>query len=743
MLRVYAHNETNFNHNGLSVLNTATNVKVSREINGDYRLTFNLPIDYGKWSYLKQRNKIVCEGQQFRIYKKGRQKQGTITRDVECLHVISDGNSHIPYFEVQIGKTPREILVAAFNGTQFQVMSEVEVAALGMEWVEDLTDIVEPLSKTTPLEIVKIVIEQIQKGELYIDNYKIALVKRLGKDTGKYCTLSNNLKSLGDTEDSTNIITRLYAYGKDDLPLDNETGYIDSEEGIELFGVVDGYIDYDTVTDHAELMTKAQWEFSSENPYRKDLPDLAYDVTFIELYKLFGNSFKAELGDGLRIKDNVLGIETMQRITKKEWYPSGPQQSNITFGRAPKTYGNMLDSLQGTQSAYNKTTKQNGNIKTSYIENLLKNLQTKVNEVLQKREVVQHKTGDIWVDPNNPDRATLISDGIYAVANSRTVDGDFAWRTIGTADEFVADKVAAEWVYAGLITAEQIDVSGGLITADKINVKGLTVNNGTVDTFVVNEDGNVTLNSITISGDITWTSQSNPVKVKYSVDTNILNAHEIFNPSADKYAFYSYDGGVSWGSAVKIVGTDGVNGTNGSDASVNETNVFNVLTNGGTKFGLFNSTDGKLYINASYINTGTLTGRTVRTAESGTRIELANNNVLNFYYDTYSTPWGFVKMYSTGVFQISPSGAGTLRIGDTGKYIYPFGNWNCSDAYFTNLKDGSGNDYATEDWVEQNFVQNFYSDQQIFLKVNTTDKTLGIYVDGVASGDYVGYVQLG
>src|SRR5690554_4530569 len=140
MLKVYKHNETNFNHNGLAILNKTTNVRISREINGDYRLSFELPEDDGKWKYLKQRNIVICEGQKFRIYKKGRQKQGTINREVECLHVISEANSHIPFFDAQIGKTAREIMVAAFAGTPFTVMSEMEVAALGMEWVTDLTD---------------------------------------------------------------------------------------------------------------------------------------------------------------------------------------------------------------------------------------------------------------------------------------------------------------------------------------------------------------------------------------------------------------------------------------------------------------------------------------------------------------------------------------------------------------------------------------------------------------------------
>ena len=308
MLRVYDKNATDFNNNGLAILNEATNVQVTRELNGEFKLSFDYPVNSDKWQYLKQRNKVVCEGQQFRIYQKSRNKAGTMTRTVECLHVISDASQkHIPYLAPLIGQAPKSIMLTAFAGTDFRIMTEQEVQTLGMQWVTDLTDIME-MSKTNPMEVVKQLIENLGKGELYIDNYNIALVERIGKDTGLYCTLSNNLQSLGDTEEGSNIITRLYAYGKDGLPLPSDVapnGYIDSEEGIANFGICEGFIDYDTVEDPQELYQKALWEFSPDNPNRKDMPDLSYSVKLIELNKLYGNNFKLSLGDSIRIKDTT------------------------------------------------------------------------------------------------------------------------------------------------------------------------------------------------------------------------------------------------------------------------------------------------------------------------------------------------------------------------------------------------------------------------------------------------------
>lgn len=443
MLRVYDKNATDFNNNGLAVLNEATNVKITRELNGEFKLSFDYPVNSDKWQYLKQRNKVVCEGQQFRVYQKSRSKAGTMTRTVECLHVITDASlKHIPYLEPLIAHTPRSIMLTAFAGTDFHVMTEEEVQALGMQWVTDLTDIME-MSKTNPMEVTKQLIENLGKGELYIDNYNIALVERIGKDTGLYCTLSNNLQSLGDTEDGSNIITRLYAYGKDGLPLPPDVapnGYIDSPEGIANFGICEGYIDYDIVEDPQELYQRALWEFSPDNPNRIDMPNLSYSVKLVELYKLYGNNFKLSLGDSIKIKDKTLGIDTTQRIVKYNYYPYSPQESEVTLGKPPKTIIEVIKSTVSASAQYKKTVKANGEIKASWLENLIKNLQQEVYNGL-KKELTLHKTGDLWEFGNNT--AIAIVDGVLAIANRRKEDGTWDFRTLGDGNGIIADEITA------------------------------------------------------------------------------------------------------------------------------------------------------------------------------------------------------------------------------------------------------------------------------------------------------------
>ena len=184
---------------------------------------------------------------------------------------------------------------------------------------------------------------------------------------------------------------------------------------------------------------------------------------------------------------------------------------------------------------------------------------------------------------------------------------------------------ARDGEFSGTLSASRLS---GNLTADPqsggwLKGCGIDVNNGA---FYVDPSGNVTMKgSINMAdGSITWGSGNSPCLVLYcsiaaSPPTGSYNSypsrgstswHKSIN-DGDLYASYTYDGGVTWTSAIKIRGEDGQNGKDGqdgidgSDATVNERNVFNVLTNGGTKFGVFSdSSTRKLYINASYIRAG-------------------------------------------------------------------------------------------------------------------------------------------
>lgn len=183
------------------------------------------------------------------------------------------------------------------------------------------------------------------------------------------------------------------------------------------------------------------------------------------------------------------------------------------------------------------------------------------------------------------------------------------------------DIYAKNGTFGGTLNA--VKLNGNLTSGDNGWLVGCGINVGNGN-FYVDTSGNVTMRgSINMSnGSITWGTSNSPVRVLYAryqlgkptlpyssyPSSSSSSWHQTMSVAYDYYASYSYDGGSTWTDAVRIQGIDGEDGRDGidgSDATVNERNVFNVLTNGGTKFGIFgNSTSNTLYINANYIRAG-------------------------------------------------------------------------------------------------------------------------------------------
>lgn len=167
-------------------------------------------------------------------------------------------------------------------------------------------------------------------------------------------------------------------------------------------------------------------------------------------------------------------------------------------------------------------------------------------------------------------------------------------------------------------------------------------------------------------------------------------------------------GNIDWGAVTKPTYTPGEIGA----IAANQDAVFDVLTNFGESQGLFlDPATNQLYINATYINTGTMTAIYIRTGrpEDGQRIEMYQNQLTTYngsgqreglvlgYDPAGSWTYGDVSFFSQGNrhmvirnsipdgFQIMPDNGKTLYLGSLGDLTRPLGNWSFSGATVTNL----------------------------------------------------------
>lgn len=346
------------------VLNCAYNIKETRILNDTGSIEFDYPYDE-KARLISQNMLVSVNGHIYEISRTTRNMNGA-----DSLHVY--GTPHfvyeaqkafIPTIGDNIGKSSRYVLKQAIDiisdfkksvGERciFHIMTEAELTAKGMKWVADDELLIDFFStdKTNLWDVIKTIIEDLGRGEIYhetgIDSSNnvvcnIAIVERIGKDNGVRLRLEKNMQSLSIERNVNDMITRLWAFGSDDLTVSSVNGgkaYIDSPN-IEKYGVQEGYKDYSDYTSAEKLLRNAKWEFDEDNEDRIDAPQLTISGKLIDLSKLaeYGAAEKLEIGDTVHVFD-IDGTEYVQRVIEYQAYPLEPKESNISIGHIRRDF---------------------------------------------------------------------------------------------------------------------------------------------------------------------------------------------------------------------------------------------------------------------------------------------------------------------------------------------------------------------------------------------------------------------
>ena len=346
------------------VLNNAYNVKETRILNDTGSIEFDYPYDE-KARLISQNMLVSVNGHIYEISR--------TTRNMNCadsLHVY--GTPHfvyeaqkafIPTIGDHIGETSRAVLQAAVKIISdfkeevkekciFHIMTNAELSEKGMKWVADDELLIDFFStdKTNLWDVIKTIIENLGRGEIFhettIDSNNnivcnIAIVERIGTDNGVRLRLEKNMRSISIERNVSDMITRLWAFGSDDLTVSSVNGgkaYIDSPN-IEKYGVQEGYKDYSDYTSADKLYRNAKWEFDEDNEDRIDVPQLTISGKLIDLSKLseYGDTEKLEIGDTVHVFD-IDGTEYVQRVIEYQAYPLEPKESNISIGHIRRDF---------------------------------------------------------------------------------------------------------------------------------------------------------------------------------------------------------------------------------------------------------------------------------------------------------------------------------------------------------------------------------------------------------------------
>lgn len=307
-----------------------------------------------------------------------------------------------------------------------------------------------------------------EDGKLYLD-----YLKEAGEVKSTSIALKKNMRKLSKETDPTSFITRLYPLGnkikrtveeKDGSITEIETDeritcaeandgipYVDDEEGIKTYGIIEGYRIYDHVVYPRTLLNHARVALATNNKVKQKHVITALDLSTIGLDI---DSF--EVGNYHPIKNSLVGVDDTLRIIKKTTNINQPETSQLEIGDKYATLTELqLKRENSLKEEVNRT-----------IETMSNNAQYNV-----------AKTSNYLTSLINQ-----FTDKIEQIIREETVSvSDFETYKTSVSTEFVQTKDSFDYIFKN-IQEEIKDVNGTVSTNQNEMVK-----------YIRFEDGNIIL----------------------------------------------------------------------------------------------------------------------------------------------------------------------------------------------------------------------------------------------------------
>ena len=392
--KLHEWNETDFTGGCLAYLNKAYEVAVYDSLQEVPTVSFKYPMKEEKADLIQEYRIVSVEGQAYRITTVKRDYSGSRIMTVKANRIFYEDAMRHHFTTIgndtdvtksTIGVDPYDVIKLAIADTKFELIPDSELKEMGMTRIgaDGVKIDFYPTDKINTYDVIQNVIEAYGRGEIYYDNYRFAVVERIGKDNGVRMSIKKNMTSLSVERNTQELTTRLYMYGKDDLTISSVNGgkpYIESEEGIEKYGIREAYRDYSDYDDPEKLKAFGEWDLKGEgNDFRLDRPQLTITGDVVDLSKLaeYGDFYKIALGDTVHVFEG--DIEHKKRIVSMKYYPYSAKQPSVTIGQptlANPYYhawymGKLLKTVQKNSGRANK-------LKTSYFHGTVNSTQNPV-----------------------------------------------------------------------------------------------------------------------------------------------------------------------------------------------------------------------------------------------------------------------------------------------------------------------------------------------------------------------------
>lgn len=683
----------------IAILTNAWDVCISQIINGEYSLTFKLPLDEPCVNYIDDKHYIRVEGQIFMftniVTERTQTNEKIVT--VEAQHVFFELDNFHREIDDEAknyhgSAEPYSILNEILLGTGF------EIAYISGFQNADIL-----LKRGSQLDNLKTIVDA-YKMELWRDNYKISFYSRIGTDKGLQFRYSKNIKSIKKSTDIRNVFQRLYVYGKDGLTIDgvnNGKAYLDSQYISSYKRIKTREITFNDIEDPKLLLEKGK-TYLAEN----EVPKITYDVNVIELKKLSGMIYDESfgLGDSITVIDKELGADVKARIVEYKYYPFEPKESSVVLGnflpRATDFFSKWNDTTNKVDNVFFRDT---GKVNTKWLQGIIDVMQNKLQasgayvnaEVLEDKGFLLENT-----QVGSPSYGAMyLGPGIFAIADQKNAKGQWDWRTFGTGAGFTADVINTGTLNASLVNVTGLVVGENVTMGPDAVIEWDQVTN---QPFIP-DDGYITK----ITKDTVTTSYVNALEVtaKNAVTADKVNANWIYagNIVADQIKTGTFNANY-----LNVIGlTVGDNVTMGSNAVIQWNNVANtpkILTDGEVQLISTKITENTVTtsyinaldvtakdVNADWVYTGALSADQIVAGKIGAEfIDVNNLRVNRIYGDSegYLGVTNGVAGGGIGLDFVNGSGNVVFNVIETGRnYEVDFNAFGDNFMTYSNLSD--------------------------------------------------------
>lgn len=644
MITIYESNTTDFNNNGITVLTDCISCNIIEELNGQYELELEYPLDErGKWQYLLEDNIIKADGQLFRIYNKTKSLDSI---KVNARHIFYDLLDNFVESVSLYNTTGANALYAVLNNTQY---------AHNFTSVSDVSNLyTTSYTYQNPIEMIMGNEGLINTwgGELERDNFTIKYKANRGQDRGILISYGKNIIGIEETLDIDNVCTRLLPIGKDGLTLTEK--YIDSQYINNYPHPKIRLVEFTEAETEIALRVMAQHYMLIDHV---DIPISNYKVDFVELskteeYKNYAILETVYLGDTVTIKHSKLNINLKAKVIKTVKNVITNRIENIELGSFKV---NLATSINNSiQNVKQEIVTAKSNLQTA-----IDNATTQINSALGG--YVVKRNGELLImDTEDINTATKVwkwnENGLGY--SSTGYNGSFG--TAITAD----GKIVADFITTGVLDAAIVK-TGTLTSEDGTITVNLDNNTLHIGDKLIFDGTNLTLGSgVTLN----WSQINGAESAVTTITNNTLTTTNVIAQNL-KVNSANINGTLT---ADKIVGGTLTGVTFKTSSSISDSRT-EIVPNG-------------YYAEIKQYDTYNTNRLTIRTDDDGGKIRFYNEsgvlvNSISLSYDGLlinasngnkiyiGNPSAITKTYGT----FDTSGSTTLKLGGSSSAIGFFG----------------------------------------------------------------------